>query len=158
MVERLPHLLFVCSGNLCRSPMAAAIAELVALELGLDAEIRSAGTLGIVDRPAEPRAVAVCREIGIEIGAHRSQGITAELIGWADTIYVMEDIHALKIRELVPDVGEIVVQLGPLAGRPFIDDPLGSWFKGPYRTTRDDLRTAIRRALEGRQRTSSSRP
>lgn len=150
MVDRPLRLLFVCSGNLCRSPMAAGIAELVALELGLQIEIRSAGTLGLVDRPAEPRAVAVCREIGVELGDHRSQGLTVDLVRWADTIYVMEDVHALVVRELVPDVGEIVIQLGPLVGKPWIQDPLGSWFKAPFRRLRDDLRAAIRRALANR--------
>lgn len=129
--------------------MASAIAEIVALELGLDVEIRSAGTLGFVDRPAESRAIAVCREIGIDLAGHRSRGLTPELVRWADAIYVMEDTHALEVRELVPEVGEIVVQLGPLVGRPYIGDPLGSWFKGPFRATRDDLRVAIRRALAG---------
>lgn len=144
------RLLFVCSGNICRSPMAAAIADRIALERGLDVEIRSAGTLGLQDRPAEPRAVAVCREIGLDLSAHRSRPLTAELVRWADRIFVMEDAHGLAVRELVPEVGEqVVIPLGPLAGRAYIADPIGLPFKGPYRTARDDLQTALSRALAG---------
>jgi protein-tyrosine-phosphatase len=160
MPDAAPHrgeitrLLFVCSGNQCRSPMAQGIADQVALALGLDVEVRSAGALigpttrRLLDRPAVPKAVAVCREIGVDLTRHRSQGLTAELVRWADRIYVMEDIHAVAVRTLVPELGETVFHLGPLAGRPWIDDPMGSWFTAPFRRTRDDLHRAIRRALE----------
>jgi protein-tyrosine phosphatase len=103
------RLLFVCSGNVCRSPMAAAIADRVALELAREVEIRSAGTLGLVGRPATPSVVAACREIGLDLAAHRSQGLTEELVRWADRILVMEPEHAVRVRELVPDVGEDLV-------------------------------------------------
>lgn len=127
--------------------MAAGIAELVLLELGAEAEVRSAGTLGIVGVPAHPHVIAVSREIGIDLSGHRSAALTAELVRWSDRIYVMEDAHGIAIRELVPDVGEIVIHLGPLAGQPFIADPVASWFRGPFRATRDQLFTAVRRAL-----------
>jgi protein-tyrosine-phosphatase len=143
------HLLFVCSGNQCRSPMAAGIAAQLALELGLDVdlEIRSAGTLGIEGAPAHPHAVAVCREIGVDISAHRSRGLTAALVRQADWIYVMEEHHGVAARTLVPELGENVIALGPLAGKPWIDDPIGSWFRGPFRATRDELATGLRLAL-----------
>ncbi|MEQ1503240.1 MAG: low molecular weight phosphotyrosine protein phosphatase [Myxococcota bacterium] len=152
MADQLPrHLLFVCSGNLCRSPMAAAIARHVAMELALEVEVASAGTLGIVGRPAERRAAAVCREIGLDLADHVSQALTPEWIRWADRIYVMEPAHATRVRELVPEVGEIVVQLGPLAGEVEIHDPTGSWFVWPFRRTRDALRRAIVKALSAEQ-------
>jgi protein-tyrosine-phosphatase len=141
------HLLFVCSGNQCRSPLAAGIAEQLAMELDLATEIRSAGTLGIVDAPAHRHIVAVAREIGVDLAAHRSRALTPALIRWADRVYVMEEEHGVAVRELVPDVGEIVVPLGPLAGQPRIVDPIGAWLRGPYRTTRDELQVALRRAL-----------
>jgi protein-tyrosine phosphatase len=141
------HLLFLCSGNQCRSPLAAGIAADLALEIGLEAEICSAGTLGIQGAPAHPHIVAVAREIGIDLTAHRSQGVSPALIRWADRIYVMEEDHGVAVRELVPDVGERVVPLGPLAGQPRIVDPIGSWLRGPYRTTRDELVTALRKAI-----------
>ncbi|MEQ1570821.1 MAG: low molecular weight phosphotyrosine protein phosphatase [Myxococcota bacterium] len=142
------RLLFVCSGNICRSPMAAALADRRMLALGRDVEVRSAGTLGLVDRPAEPRAVAVCREIGLDLTEHRSRPLTAELVRWADRIFVMEDDHARAVRELVPELREdAVVALGPLVGKAEIADPISSLFKGPYRTARDEIDAALQRAL-----------
>jgi len=150
MEKRPLRLLIVCSGNVCRSPMAAGLADRIALERGIDLEIRSAGTLGIADRPAEPYAIAVCREQGIDIAGHRSRALTTELLAWADRILVMELGHAEAVTALDADAGARVVPLGPLAGVPEIADPYGSWFPGPYRETRDLLDRALRRLLERR--------
>ncbi len=150
------RLLFVCSGNICRSPMAAGLADRVAMELGLEVEIRSAGTLGIVDRPADPKMVAVAREIGIDLRDHRSQGLTAELVGWADRVLVMELEHAEAVTVLHEGAVPKIVQLGPLVGQPHIADPIGSWFKARFRRARDELSVAVRRVLENE--VSSRRP
>ena len=56
--------LFVCSGNICRSPMAHGMMVQWADLAGVPVEDQSAGTLGLVDRAAAPKAVAACREIG----------------------------------------------------------------------------------------------
>lgn len=141
------HLLFVCSGNQCRSPIAAGIADQLALELGLAVDVRSAGTLGIEGAPAHPHVVAVAREIGVDLTGHRSRALTPALIRWAHVVYVMEEAHGVAVRGLAPDVGERVVPLGPLAGRERIEDPIGSWLRGPYRATREELVVALRRAL-----------
>lgn len=146
------RLLYVCSGNVCRSPMAAAIADRVALELAREVEIRSAGTLGLVGRPAPAAAVATCRELGLDLSGHRSRALTEELVRWADRIFVMEPAHAVRVRELVPDLPEDrVIGLGPYAGKPFVADPLAdwlaSWLPSTWRATRDELLVAVRAAL-----------
>jgi protein-tyrosine phosphatase len=89
--------------------------------------------------------VAVARELGLDLTAHRSRPLLAEDVRWADRIFVMEDQHALAVRELVPELPEIVVPLGPYAGEPAIADPMGSWFPSRYRRTRDELRRALER-------------
>jgi protein-tyrosine-phosphatase len=153
MPESARKLLFVCSGNVCRSPMAAALAEWIAMQQGAEVEVRSAGTLGLVDRPADPKVVAVCRELGLDLSGHRSAALTPELLAWADRVYVMEDAHAVAARALWPDLAEdAVVPLGPLVGKPDIADPIGSWFKSTFRATRDDLREAVLRALRATRR------
>jgi protein-tyrosine-phosphatase len=124
--------------------MAAGIALQVALELGLELEVRSAGTIAQPGQPAERRAVAVCREVGIDLTEHRSQPLTAELVEWADLVVVMEDTHALAVRELG---GDKIVHLGPLVGESHVHDPMGSWFTRPFRQTRDQLFRGIRRIL-----------
>lgn len=147
MENRPLRLLIVCTGNICRSPIAAGLADKIALERGVDVEIRSAGTLGLVDRPPEPHAITVCREHGIDIERHRSRALTHELVAWADRILVMELGHAEAVTALDAEAASRVVPLGPLAGVPEIADPYGSWFPGPYRETRDLLDRALRRLL-----------
>ncbi|HHO49448.1 MAG TPA: low molecular weight phosphatase family protein [Deltaproteobacteria bacterium] len=143
-------LLFICSGNITRSPVAAALAEQLALELSIEADIQSAGTLGISGRPAHPRMIAVAREVGLDLTGHVSQGVNTSLVGWADRILVMELIHAAVVEALDPTVTERVIQLGPLISEARIDDPTGSWFNRPYRNTRDKLASAVRRFLSAR--------
>lgn len=140
MQDRPHRLLLVCSGNICRTPMAVALARLHADRLGLRLEVDSAGTLGIVDAPADPKAVDVCRELGLDLSAHRSKALTPELVAWADDIVVMELAHATFVRQLALDVPEgRVILLGSHGGLSDIADPIGSWFKGPFRTARDEI-------------------
>ena len=114
-----------------------------ATELALEVEIDSAGTLGIKGAPANSHAVAVCIEAGIGVDDHQSKGLTPELVDWADDIVVMELAHAVHVRSsfIVPE--DKVLHLGSLAGMGDIDDPIGSWFKGPFRSTRRRLDVCI---------------
>lgn len=73
------RLLFVCMGNICRSPLAAAWAASRAREAGLELQIDSAGTHGYHrGRGADPRSQAVARESGVDLGAHVSRPIQAD--------------------------------------------------------------------------------
>ncbi len=129
--------------------MARAIAAWEADVRGLDLDVDSAGTLGIVDAPADPKAAQVAMEIGLDLVAHRSKGVTPELIAWADRILVMEDEHLAFVGTLAPDAIDRVVPLGRVIGVGGITDPHGSWFLRPYRRCRDDLRAAVGRLLTG---------
>lgn len=137
--------LFVCSANITRSPTAAVLADLVALEEALEVEIRSAGTLGIEGEPAHRHMVAIARERGLDLSGHRSQGVRPELTTWADRIAVMTPHHAQVLVDMDDACADRIVQLGPLVGAHQIEDPTGAWFSGPYRTTFDELERAVRR-------------
>lgn len=140
--------LFVCTGNLCRSPLAAVLADRVALEKDREAEIRSAGTHARPGDPAHAKVVAAAREIGLDLSGHRAARLDEAAVRWATRVFVMEEDHARAARELVPDLPEsAVVPLGPFVGKPAIEDPIGSWFLSSYRKTRDELHEALRRAL-----------
>ncbi len=141
------RLLFVCSGNITRSPLAAALAEREALKRAVDLETRSAGTLMIEGAPAHPQMVAVARQAGLDLSPHSSQGLTAEAVRWADFVGAMEPHHVDAIEALVPEARERTRGLGAYVGRPQIDDPTGSWFAGPYRRTLDELALAVERFL-----------
>ena len=85
------NLLFVCTGNTCRSPMAAAIASRAIEQRGWShVAVQSAGIAGASDLPASENAVRVAAEHGLDLAGHRSQPLTAALIRWADLILVIE--------------------------------------------------------------------
>ena len=93
--------------------------------------------------PADPKAVAVCGEIGVNIDSHRSQGVTNELVDWADYILVMELRHAQYVREYHPQVGETkVLMLGTFGGQYEIPDPVGGW-KFQFRRSRKQIERCI---------------
>jgi len=143
--DRPIRLLFVCSGNICRSPMAEAIATAAAPQLGLAVECASAGTLNLVDRAPPPNAMAVMREVGLSIQDHRSQPLTLETIRWADHVLCMTVEHAVTAHARDPQAGEKVRLLGPYGGQASeIDDPMGRW-RPAYRRARK----AIERAAQG---------
>ncbi|MBW2253884.1 MAG: low molecular weight phosphotyrosine protein phosphatase [Deltaproteobacteria bacterium] len=136
------RLLFVCSGNICRSPMAEVLAAAYAARRGREMEMQSAGTLGIEDAPADPNVVAVCGEIGLDLTRHRSQGVSKDLVEWADYVLVMQFHHATTLRERFPEIGDKLLMLGALGGTLEIEDPLGG-FKTRFRRSRDQIRGCV---------------
>ena len=76
---RKPAVLFVCLGNICRSPLAEGALRAEAARMGLDLDVASAGTGDWhVDEPPDRRAQAVAKRHGIDIGTHRGRQVTEE--------------------------------------------------------------------------------
>ena len=96
------RVLFVCTGNIARSPMAAGLLAAMARERGVPIEVRSAG-LVTEDRPAAPEAVALLARRGIDIGEHRSTLLRPESVADADLILGMERQHAREAAVLAPE-------------------------------------------------------
>ena len=83
------EILFVCSGNIVRSPLAEGYLRKVFAEIGVeDVSVSSAGTLGIEGSPADAGAVALALERGFDIRRHRSRGIDPRELSRADLIVV----------------------------------------------------------------------
>ena len=98
------HILFVCTGNTCRSPMAAAIARHVAEERGLtDVVVESAGTGAYDGSTASDGALLVGMERGTDLSSHRSQPLTRALVDAADVVLVMSPQHLQRAYELGGD-------------------------------------------------------
>lgn len=140
------RILVVCSGNICRSPMAEGILTHLCRLQRIPASVRSAGMLGIVGRPPAENAILACAERGVDIASLRSQGFSREHVAWADVVLCMERVH---LEEVLHRGGapERAVLLGRFAGGLLgdeIPDPVGQDLDA-FRRTRD----LLWRAAEG---------
>jgi protein-tyrosine-phosphatase len=127
------RLLFVCSGNTCRSPMAEALARSLAPSSGVgDVEIRSAGTSALPGSPASGGARRAAHRHGLSLEGHSSSLLSPELVEWADVILAMAPSHVHAVQELGGT--EKVVLLGAFAagvegedwaGNLAVPDPFG---------------------------------
>lgn len=138
------RLLFVCTGNICRSPMAAGIARERLAAAGADVEIASAGTHAVVGEGAAPSAVVAAREAGALILDHRGAQLDAEMLASFDHVYVMTANHLRAIRQRFGEVPDHVELLDPDGIE--IADPYGQP-PAAYRRVRDRIVEAIEARL-----------
>lgn len=148
-------LLFVCSGNTCRSPMAMALArKLVAEQLKITEDqlddrgiaVLSAGTFAQAGARATPQAVEAVKDLGADLSKHRSRPLTPELIHSADAIYTMGRSHRAAVLALAPSAIEKTFTLAPDRD---IEDPIGSDVS-VYRALATNLKPLIEKRLTER--------
>ncbi len=97
------HVLFVCSGNTCRSPMAEGyLRHLLGKGCPGGITVSSAGTFAGEDMPPSRHSVEALKEHGIDISGHRSTGLTVELLERSDLVVAMTRSHRQHIGSLLP--------------------------------------------------------
>lgn len=141
------RIVFVCSGNLCRSPMAEALARRLAASKNLTIDwIESAGTLGIEGETVPELVERVLAPLGLSLAQHRSRTLSVRHLDEADFIVVMAPQHAREVRMRRPGAADRIVRLWKYTSKPGrlkeIADPIGGDL-AVYRRCRDNLEECL---------------
>jgi protein-tyrosine-phosphatase len=136
----MPNILFVCTANICRSPMAVGLfkAKLKAQGLEKDWVVHSAGTWGMGGVPAAEEAVEALAVRGVDIGDHRSRIVKGQIIRNSDLILTMEKGHKEALMVEFPEKEGQIFMLTELVGQPYdFPDPIGQPLEAFQEAARD---------------------
>ncbi len=147
--------LFVCTGNICRSPMAAGVFRALVEGAGMqdDFVIDSAGTFdGQVGQPASPLAIETAKLRGYDITAHRAKLLTVNLLKQFDLPIAMDRTHLAALRWMVPrerqDIPTLLMRFAPELNIDEVPDPFGGPAAG-YDQAMDLIEAGCRGLFEG---------
>ncbi|MGH7603558.1 MAG: low molecular weight protein arginine phosphatase [Gemmatimonadaceae bacterium] len=143
------NLLFICSGNTCRSPLAEALARQTAARRGIDdIDVSSAGTNAVDNVPATDEALLVGMERGLDLTGHRSRQLTPAIVSEADLIFVMTPGHLEQVKQM-GGRGKVHVidEYASGASDKGISDPYGGDLDA-YRNTTDSLEEELERLFD----------
>lgn len=147
MGNETPHLLFVCSGNICRSPLAEVMAKAALSAVGIDAVVQSCGTSALTGQRAEDGAREAAAHLGLVLDDHRAQPVTRELVTKATLVVCVTNRHRDHVRQFFPRDRAKIVSFGELTGLGDIADPYGG-DDADYRALREQLESGMPAIVE----------
>lgn len=146
------RVLLVCTGNVCRSPMAEGLLRKMLRDRAQHGEVvvESAGTFAAQGAPASTDAVDVAAASGVDLRGHVARSLTARLVGRADLILTMEPEHGDRVLRAFPDAAgktHLITTFGDPLGDPLgIADPIGQG-REVYDETFRSIEASLRGAL-----------
>ncbi len=153
------YVLFVCTGNICRSPMAEYLMRRRLPDMkGEPWSVCSAGLAASYGMPASQEAVAAMRELGVDMSGHRSQPVGTGLVEDAALVVAMTAAHRQQIVQLFPGARPKTFLLKSFAPAPGGDvmDPIGH-HRPVYRAIRDEIESAMPELTEFAERLETDR-
>ena len=141
----MPSTLFVCTANICRSPIAMGLLKRMLEDRQVDGDwrIESAGTWGLDGDPAAAGSQAVMNNLGIDISEHRARRVDYDLLWTYDLILTMESGHKEALCMEFPDFSDRIYMLSEMAGeKSDIDDPYGGAYSG-YEQAAEDIQSYL---------------
>ncbi len=150
----MKKLVFICTGNTCRSPMAQGLFIKYLKERSSERsyEVVTAGLNATPGERASPEALTVMEEVGIDLSAHRTQTVTEEILLEADLILTMTKGHRDYLKQMFGENENLYSLYECLGDEKDVKDPYG-WGEDAYRACRDELEAAIKLLLDKLQAT-----